>query len=70
MAESDRGILAHSITPSMLRQSEENEGSFHDPADRRPVLYSLSNWANGPAGWDSGSFSIGKLLIGIVAFYI
>src|SRR5882762_11692086 len=48
MTEYDSGISAHRITPSMLQPSELNEGSFHKPADCRPVLYKLSSCANGP----------------------
>ena len=48
MTEYDRGTRAHRITPSMLQQSERNNGSCHKSADFRPVSYKLSRRANGP----------------------
>ena len=40
-------IHTHRIKPSMLQQSEVNSGLFHKPEDSNPVLYKLSNLANG-----------------------
>ena len=63
MTEHDRGIRAQRITPSMLRQSEQSNGSLQSPVDRRPVLYKLSSCANGPeellSGWLISSKSRG-----------